>query len=267
LAELASLFTPFSPPIVVHWHSRIVAQKKLKWLVAPLSYILMMRAKAVIVTSNRMIEQSFLLRCFRRKITVIPYGLPPIGIDGKDKAEDKGYFMLIGRHVSYKGIDVAIKALVSCQAKLVIIGQGPLMEKHRRLAERLNVSNRIQFKPDAEDDAVEQLLRNATALIVPSVLENEAFALVQIEAMRLAKPIINTDLKSSVPWVARDNKEAITVPPSDVPALTAAMKNLMCNQELKTRLGNNGLLRFQAHFTKDKFARALQKVYSHVADN
>ena len=80
LAELALLFTPLStllqsPPIVVHWHSEIIAQQKLKWLVAPLTWIILLRAKAIIVTSERMIKPSLFLRCFRNKIKFIPYGL------------------------------------------------------------------------------------------------------------------------------------------------------------------------------------------------
>ena len=260
MAELASLLTPFSPPIVVHWHSRIIAQKKLKWLVSPFSYILLLRAKVIVVTSDRMIKQSFLLRRFQEKIVVVPYGLPPL----RAVCDDKGYFLLIGRHVSYKGIDIAIRATAECGARLIIAGNGPLIEKHRQLAEELDMSDSIQFKPSMNDDEVENLLRDASALVVPSVMENEAFALVQLEAMRLAKPIINTNLNSSVPWVARDTQEAITVPPSNVTALADAMTTLMNNQQLRKQLGTNGLARFQALFTKDKFADALKDIYTRL---
>ena len=264
LADLASLLVPFSPPIVVHWHSKIVAQKRLKWLVAPLTLIMLLRARAIIVTSERMIEQSSLLQRFRNKIKIIPYGLPPLADNRADASIDEDYFILIGRHVSYKGIDVAIKALANTDARLVIAGDGPLIERHRLLAKELCVSDRVQFITDACDESVERMLRKSTALIIPSVMENEAFALVQIEAMRLSKPVINTDLSSSVPWVARNDMEAVTVPPSNVKALSGAMQRLLQDKEYAARLGKSGLHRFEEIFTQKQFAEALKKTYSEV---
>ena len=269
LAELALLLSYNTPPIVVHWHSEVIAQKKLKWLVMPLTFLTLIRAKAIVVTSHKMVKPSFFLKKFANKTVFIPYGVeaaPPKLIEQKPDIEQP-YFIILGRHVSYKGIDIAIEALNEVPGRLIIAGYGPLYEKHKKLATDLKVLDRIEFNPYATDVEVLTLIRGCLALVVPSVMENEAFALVQLEAMRLAKPVINTSLKSSVPWVARHQQEALTVSKGDVKALAGAMNLLRSDPALAQRLGENGLKRYQKEFTSDRFSTALTSLYSKILSN
>lgn len=261
LAEAALTLVPFTPPIVIHWHSDVIAQKRLKWLVAPLTLLTMLRAKAIVVTSDKMLSHSFLLQLFQKKIRYIPYGIPAIP-DQPIDYQSSDHFALIGRHVSYKGIDVAIKAIAQTPYKLIIVGDGPLFEQHEQLVASLSLSKQIQFERHAKDDQVNHLISQSIALIVPSVQENEAFALVQLEAMRLGKPVINTNLQSSVPWVARHQREAITIAPRDARALAEAMRSLADDSVLREKLGNAALLRFSQEFRADIFAARINRLYS-----
>jgi len=264
LAELAVLLLPFALPIVVHWHSEVIAQKKLKWLVAPITFLLLARAKSIVVTSKKMVAPSFYLRFYEHKITFIPYGLDEIETSNLNNKSGQDYFIIVGRHVSYKGINIAIDALKQTQANLIICGDGPLFEKNKKLASDLKLNDRITFLTHASDTEIIVLLKQAKALLVPSISENEAFALVQLEAMRLGKAVINTDLNSSVPWVARDNKEAVTVPANDTDALAKAMQKLTADKDLCDRLGENGLKRYQEHFSMEKFSTAVNNLYQQI---
>jgi len=261
LAEVALLFCFSSPPIVVHWHSNIVAQRKLRWLVVPFTYLMLIRAKAIVITSNAMLENSRMLKFFDKKTRIFPYGVEKIHVSPASSLLEKPYFVLIGRHVSYKGIDIAINALQHTELTLIIIGDGPLFERHKKLAEDIQVADRVVFVQRASDREVSKLLQNSIALVTASNQENEAFALVQLEAMRLRKSIINTSLKSSVPWVARHMQEAITVPPNDVCALTDAMQLLSNDQVLCERLGKNGWQRYLEEFTAQTFADKSRALY------
>ena len=262
LADLALLMTFRLPPIVVYWHSNIIAQKKLKWLIYPLMYLTLSRATAIVVTSDRMVENSTLLRRFRAKIKIIPYGLA--AVDQLPTSPEKTYFILVGRHVSYKGIDIAIRALQHVDSHLVLAGDGPLFEQHKLLAKTLAVSDKVTFNKNMCDRQLQQLIQGSTALIVPSVMPNEAFALVQLEAMRLKKPVINTSLTSTVPLVARDQKEGLTVEPNNVMALAKAMNQILADEKLATTLGNNGYQRFKQHFTEAKFKRSLDALFDEL---
>lgn len=262
LADLALAMVFRLPPIVVYWHSNIVAQKKLKWLTYPLIYLTLNRATTIIVTSERMVENSALLKRFKSKVKAIPYGLAPV--EQVSTSTHKNYFILVGRHVSYKGIDIAIRALLEVDTHLVLAGDGPLFEQHKLLAKTLGVDDKVTFESNASDEQLKILIQESTALIVPSVMHNEAFALVQLEAMRLSKPVINTFLPSTVPTVARDQKEGLTIEPNNVKALAKAMNKMASDKSLAITLGNNGYQRFNQHFTDLKFKAALDTLFEEL---
>lgn len=264
LADLALAMTIKLPPLVVYWHSNIVAQKKLKWLTYPFIYLTLKRATTIIVTSDRMIDNSALLTRFREKIKIIPYGLSAVVNTPSSTKIKRPYFILVGRHVSYKGIDIAIRALKELDTQLVIAGDGPLFEQHKLLAQQLEVNEKVIFVKNASDDEIKSLINGSTALIVPSVMHNEAFALVQLEAMRLKKPVINTSLPSSVPMIARHQKEGITIEPSNYCALAKAMQDIAADKKLATELGEAGYKRFIDQFTDLKFKERLDSLFSEL---
>jgi rhamnosyl/mannosyltransferase len=266
LADLALAMIIRLPPMVVYWHSNIVAQKKLKWLTYPLIYLTLKRATAIVVTSERMIENSKLLTRFRAKVKIIPYGLPALTETpaNTDAYSNKDYFVLVGRHVSYKGIDIAIRALQDIETHLVIVGNGPLYEQHKLLSETLGVCHKVSFEQNSSDDEVKRLIQGSMALIMPSIMPNEAFGLVQLEAMRLAKPVINTSLASTVPMIARHQKEGLTIEPNDPDALAQAMYQIASDKPWAVTLGNNGYQRFNEKFTDIKFKLALDALFEEL---
>ena len=250
-------------PIVVHWHSNIVAQRNLRWLVIPFTWVLLIRASAIVVTHRAMIANSVLLKIFRKKVIVVPYGIKSLN-QAVSLTKARPYLVVVGRQVAYKGIDVAIRALQHCNARLRIIGDGPLFERHEQLAANLGVSARIKFIRHADDQEVIAQIAQSSGLVLSSTSENEAFALVQLEAMRLAKPVINTNLKSTVPHVARHKQEGLTVSPNNPSELANAMQQLLDEPNFAAKLGNAGKLRFETMFSVDAFGVAMEHLYRSV---
>ncbi len=268
LVDFALFLTFKMPPLIVFWHSNIVAQRRLRWLSYPFILWTLWRSSAIVVTSDKMTKNSTLLSLFRNKIRVIPYGLPALNDDMSRSAvsrinvnSSKDYFLLIGRHVSYKGIDVAINAMAGVDGQLIIAGEGPLYEQHKVLVETLGIESKVTFARYASNEKVIELLKDCIALIVPSVMHNEAFALVQLEAMRLKKPVINTDLPSTVPLIARDQIEGLTVQARDPEQLADAMSKLSSNRDLAARLGENGFDRFSSEFSDTQYGKALNSLF------
>lgn len=196
---------------------------------------------------------------------VIRFGYNP-GTDAPAPAVDGDYYVCVGRHVSYKGIDVLVRAWRDLDCALVLVGSGQLLESHKKLAEELGIHNRIEFVENPDDEGVRQYIADSRALILPSVAANEAFGLVQIEAMALGKPIINTSLDSGVPWVARDGIEAITVSPGSVQELREAVGRLEHDSNLRVELARAALLRWQEEFNIDKFKQRTAALYQDVIE-
>jgi glycosyltransferase involved in cell wall biosynthesis len=263
LADIGLLFCFSRKPLIIHWHSNIVAQRYLRWLVAPFSFLMLWRARAIVVTDQAMVNNSLLLRMFSKKCQRIPYGIESLP-DRHEQTAVPEYLVMVGRHVSYKGMNVAMHALLHCDARLRIIGDGPLFSRHQQLARELGLEDRVEFIRYADDTMVSDSIAKSLGLVVSSNLESEAFALVQLEAMRLGKPVINTNLKSAVPTVARDNREGITVEPNDPVQLGRAMQRLVSDHDLAERLGTAGRARFQAQFESTSFKKAISDLYQSI---
>ena len=262
LADAAIALVRFRlPPVIIYWHSEIVSQKYARWLVKPMTHLMLLRCKAIIVSSPKMIEHSKLLKQHRGKCHIIPFGYEP---QRSVEISDDGYFLCIGRHVHYKGIEVLIRSLIYCDAYIRIIGTGPLLAFHRVLADKLGVAKRVQFITDADDREVLLQMSRCKALVLPSIMPSEAFGLVQLEAMSLGKPVINTYLPSGVPWVARNMKEGLTVNPGDEKSLAWALTKLLNDKELLKKLGNSARLRWEDKFTMKKFCDETAKLYGEL---
>ena len=270
LADIAIAIYPFKlPKIVIYWHSEIVSQRLSSLLIKPFTLLMLKRADRIICSSPRLIDQSKLLRTHRRKCVVIPFGVP---INIEDHTEplfsmpsDSDYYLTIARHVPYKGLNVLIRAMpmTDNSFRLKIVGSGPLLEQHKKLAVELNLDSRIDFVSNASDKEVSDMIKTCRALILPSILPSEAFGLVQIEAMIHARPIINTNLASGVPWVARDSIEAITVKPNDAEELAAAIVRLS-DDALLNSLGRAAQKRAQNVFNYTEFCEHTKNLYNEI---
>lgn len=266
LADLSLLLSIKAPPIIVHWHSAIVAQRRLKWLVLPISIFIFLRAKAIVVSSERMMLNSRILRRFRRKVKCIPYGISAVENFDAQRNHGERYFVMIARHVSYKGIEDAIRAVAINSCRLIIAGSGPLLERHRKFVRDQGLEAMVSFHPFLEDVELVDLVQQSIALVLPSITDNESFALVQLEAMRLGKPVINTRLSTSVPWVARHDMEGLTVEPGNVEELSQAMQKLAQDPVLEARLGQKARERFNNHFTLQHMTNGLRELYWQVME-
>ena len=69
-----------------------------------------------------------------------------------------------------------------------------------------------------------------------------------IEAMKHAKPVINTNLNTGVNYVSIDGETGLTVEPKDVEQLAYAINKLLHNALLRTNLGINAQRRTKQTF-------------------
>jgi glycosyltransferase involved in cell wall biosynthesis len=100
--------------------------------------------------------------------------------------------------------------------------------------------------------------------VLPSISRNEAFGLVQLEAMACYKPVVSTDLQTGVPYVNRNGVTGFVVPPKDPRALAEAINRLLEDEGLKVRMGIEGRRRVEKEFTREKMARETLKLYEEV---
>jgi glycosyltransferase involved in cell wall biosynthesis len=264
---LAWLLARPPSPLIMTYHSDTVRQKFLGVLFQPALEYVMGKSASVIATSPNYMRSSSLLSRHQERCRVIPLSVEPSEFHNYDPAvvtEIRHRFgnrivLAVGRLVHYKGFEYLIQAMVQVNAELLIIGTGPLLASLQRTAEAYNVRQRVTFLGDVQN--LVPYYHAADLFVLPSVARNEAFGMVQLEAMACGKPIVNTCLPSGVPWVSLDGVTGLTVPPCNSAALARAIKLILDSEGLRAQFGQAARRRVQDEFTRDLMAARILHVY------
>jgi glycosyltransferase involved in cell wall biosynthesis len=259
-------------PLVITHHSDIVKQRILKYLIRPIEYIAYKQSICILTDSENYIEGSSFLQSFD-KVKSLPLGLDctPYKYPSATAIEYAAQLRVnhgdiiwvsVGRLVYYKGLHVAIKALVSVAGKLIIVGVGALEQELKALVKELNLEDRVVWLGKVSTDELVGVYHAATALWFPSNARSEGYGLVQVEAMASGCPVINAAIPhSGVTWVSRHDREGLTVPVNDHLALAKAAQRLLDEPNLRDRLvrGSQNRLQEFDHVTMAKRSLKLYK--------
>ena len=266
-----SLGLPRGTALVVHWHGEIVRQRSLTGLIAPFIRRTLARAQRIVVSHPTLASASPFLAAHGEKCAIIPYGIDvaywaELDDTQRRRAEElrSRYPRLViatGRLVPYKGFAVLIEALRDIDATAIIVGEGVLRRDLLRLAQQHGVAERLILAGGLSRDDLKVHLHAAQLYAFPSVGTAEAFGIVQLEAIAAGLPIVNTNLPTGVPHVARHGLEALTVPPSDPAALAAAIAQLLDDRALAQRLGAAGRRRAATEYDLQSFVKRMEDVY------
>ena len=267
---VAQLADSIKRPLVVTYHSDIIRQKILGSAFQPILDRCLRRAAAIIVTSPNYIESSPVLSRFRDRCRVIPLCVATEKFRRVDEAavskiqQEFGARIVlgVGRLIYYKGFEHLIRAMKNVDSRLLLIGDGPLRQSLEEEARSMGVADKVTFV--GEVDNVVPYLQAASVFVLSSVARSEAFGIVQLEAMACGKPVVNTSLRSGVPYVSVDGLTGITVPPSDSDALAAAINQLLDDDVLREKLGAAGRSRVEAEFSADLMAERTLNLYKEI---
>lgn len=165
------------------------------------------------------------------------------------------FVLYLGGFDVRKNIPLLIRATAQSQQdwKLVIAGKLPATDSDffphpQRIAQALNIQERIQFTGWIDEGDKPALLAAATLFCFPSAYEG--FGLPILEAMACGTATVTTNI-SSLPELAGDG--AALVPPNDLPALRDALDALMANTPSRVKLAERGLEQ-AAHFSWERCA-------------
>ena len=259
LADFAIFRAPPEGRIVVTYHSDIVRQSGVMKFYGRLLEKCLDRADKIVVASPRHIEFSKWLQPRSQKCVVIPFGIDRTRFvkaqllpSSAPQNSRRPILLTVGRLVGYKGHRWLIEAMKNVNATLWIIGTGPLENELRTQSAALGMSSRVHFLGNVSDEELPAYYQACDVFVLPSITPNEAFGLVQLEAMACGKPVISCDLKSGVPWVNQHEVTGLVAPPQDVSALGKAIQELGTDHALAQKFGTAGLARVENEFTEER---------------
>lgn len=158
--------------------------------------------------------------------------------------------------------ETAIRAFALVHARypdatLTIAGSGPEANRLQALAEHLALSTAVTFTGRLEPQAMANLYREADIAINPSLVDNMPNSV--LEALASGLPVVSTNV-GGVPYIVRDDKTALLVPPRSPEAMASAITRLIDEPSLCSRLIDNGLAEVQ-RYTWNTVWPVWEKVY------
>jgi glycosyltransferase involved in cell wall biosynthesis len=169
-------------------------------------------------------------------------------------------FLFLGRLVPEKGVDWLLQALGNVQSTVHvdIAGDGYAKGDYEALSKELGVAGQVTFHGWLEPDSVNDLIRQARALVFPSVWHEPA-GLVPLEGAANGRPTIAGRTGGIPEYVT--NEYGLLVSPHDASGLAQALDQLAQNWSLADRLGRSGLKLAQSRFSMRSFIDRLHLVY------
>jgi glycosyltransferase involved in cell wall biosynthesis len=273
LANMALWVTRPRAKIVVHWHSDIIQQKIALAAYQPLQRWLLERADAIVVTSEPYWKASPWLPRFAAKIRSIPIGIQDELVtpdllkiaDVRARYGGRRIVFALGRMVYYKGFDHLINAahMTPRDAVIVIGGSGPMLSRLRERVSAEGLADKVFLPGGISEEEIDSYFRAAEVFCLPSDSRAEAFGVVLLEAMRVGKPIVASDIPGSgVPWVNVHGTTGLNVPVGDTGALGAAISKILNNREFALECGLNARRRYLEQFTADRMVNSCLALYA-----
>jgi glycosyltransferase involved in cell wall biosynthesis len=204
------------------------------------------------------------------RVVAIPNGVPTRRASGSRppsqvRAElgltDELAIVSTGRLAEQKGLEYLIRAIPLLgpdrgRVRVLLAGDGPLLEPLTTLARELGVLDEVRFLGFRSD--VGDLLSAADLVVLPSLWEGLSISL--LEAMAAGRPVVTTDIGSNRE-VTRDGAVASLVPPKDPGALARAIRRLVTDPARRDELGRLGRDEQRSRYTMERMLGSYLEEY------
>ncbi len=263
-------------PAVLTYISDVVRQRFLGTAYAPLMWRTLRQMRVIVANSPAYARTSPILSHpdVRDKVRIIPLGIEETSYpkDGDDTIfnrlsieQDEPFFLFIGVLRYYKGVRFLVQAAKNLHAKVVIAGTGPEGVSLQSFAAEIGANNVI-FSGQVSDAEKVALLKRCRALVLPSHLRSEAYGMVLVEAAMFGRPMISCEIGTGTSYVNAHEETGFVVLPESPQELTQAMNELLTDDDLATKMGNDARVRYEKLFSGPALGRSYAALFREIAE-
>ncbi len=260
-------------PLVVHFHG-FDAYERATLHADGAHYPKMFASAAAVIAVSRHMERRLLeLGAPRERLFYNPCGADVEAIVPGRPDQAPPLFVAVGRFVEKKAPHLTLLAFAELarkrpDARLVMAGDGALLDACRQLAHALGVRDLVEFPGAIRHFQVAGLLAAARAFVQHSVTapsgDSEGTPVTVIEASAAALPVIAT-VHGGIPDVILDGETGLLVEEGDVAGMTERMLRLADDSLLAARLGAAGRARVIEGFSMERSIAGLWEILSRAA--
>ncbi|MBQ3348155.1 glycosyltransferase [Candidatus Saccharibacteria bacterium] len=160
-------------------------------------------------------SRELIKKYYKREAKVVH---PPVEIKDFKPVEKpvENFYVVTSRQVTWKRLDLAVKACVGLKRELLVIGEGP---EHKRLVEMADDSPLVRFLPMMGAKELAEYLAQARGYLFPSL---EPFGIAPVEALAAGCPVIAFHEGGALDYV-QDGKNGVLFEKQTVKSLEEAM--------------------------------------------
>jgi glycosyltransferase involved in cell wall biosynthesis len=232
----------------------------------------------LIVTVSRYSAQNIiqLYDVDETKIRIAPNGVdlqrfkPTINCESikNEIGVNNNYIVLfVGNLIPRKGLHFLIEAAQQIvkenkETTFIVVGEGPLKNNLISNSKEQGVFDNFVFLGGVPEPLLPKLYNCADVFALPSLQEGQGISL--LEAQATAKPVVAFNL-SAVNEVVIDKETGLLVKP-DSNELAKAILDLLSNNSLREKMGQNGREYVRKNFSWDICAQKMLQVYSEASE-
>jgi glycosyltransferase involved in cell wall biosynthesis len=187
-------------------------------------------------------------------------------------ASPEPVFLHVARLVEKKGTAYLLQAFAVVlkrvpEARLEILGDGPLRTQLESLAGELGISQRVTFLGSRPHAEVRHRLGRSWCLVLPSITarngDAEGLGMVLLEAAASAVPTVATR-HGGIPEAVRDGESGILVAERNAQELAGAMLEIAADSSLRSRMGARAREIAETDFDLSRQSVQLESIYREV---
>jgi len=150
-------------------------------------------------------------------------------------------------------------------ARLIMVGDGPMLEPCIHLSKALNISNSIEFTGPLKHDNVAMLMQKVRAFVqhsvTPDSFDSEGTPVSILEACASGLPVISTR-HAGIKDIIIENTTGFLVDEFDINEMTKHMLSLAQDPKLARDIGENARKNTLDNYTMEKSIDNLWKIIS-----
>jgi len=231
--------------VTIHMLNRIT------WWYYKIAVLILNRIADHIIVESKCERDRLQIRGMDRPTTVLHNCFPPAKLTSVKESredirreigwpDDQVVFVVPARMEAQKGHEVLFRALAGPQVKglpvlFYLAGDGPLLDRHRKVVEELGIQSKVVFGGFRRD--LPKLYKGADVFLLSSHWESLPLSI--REGMVAGLPVISTNV-AGIPEAVEHGRSGLLVPPGDPIALAAAIAKLATEPALRRSMGQRG---------------------------
>ena len=257
--------------VVAHYHNKGVSTRQNRWLDNYL-YKKFFKDLKVILLANVLYED-VKKYVAKKDVLICPNGIPE-SLHYEPVAEHNNpvpQILFLSNLIVSKGVIVLLDALKILNGRgmdfacCVVGGETDELDASRFLGEAENrgLAGKVVYAGKKYGDEKKEYFEKADIFAFPTFYHNEAFPLVNLEAMEYKIPIVTTN-EGGIPDMVVDGEQGLVCERKNPVALADAIETLLKDKALRIRMGECCYKKFKREFTLDVFEKRFVEILKDI---